>query len=210
MQAILRLRNWRERRTFDLAKASMVHPIGGLGTATEDVYNLQHAVPLFKFRDLAATTPSTKDFEKFMGDIDAAVQARRQTFANAPQRKKPCIPASCYVDATSASSVPTAITPAPTPSCERQNEDPDEGIVQAFCVCEDSITLRVLPATSAQSTSCAYKSIPTDTTAMQTVIIATEVWTHNCAACTLVGIAAVLTCTTVSEGTATVAPTIAA
>ncbi len=142
-----------------------------------------------------------------MGDIDAAVQARRQTFANAPQRKKPCIPASCYVDATSASSVPTAITPAPnTPSCELYNEDPDEGIVQAFCFCEDSIAPSVLPATSAQSTSCAYKSIPTDTTAMQTVIIATEVWTHNCAACTLVGIAAVLTCTTVSEGTANRSP----
>ncbi|KAH6675112.1 hypothetical protein B0J14DRAFT_637790 [Halenospora varia] len=186
--------------------------IGGLNTATEKMYNSQRSVPLFEFRDLYGT-PKTTDFEKFMGDVDTAVQALHKTFANAPQRKKRDVPASCY--ATSAatstgsatSSVPASITPAPTPSCELHNEDPDQGINQAFCLCDKSITLSVLPATSAQSESCAYQSIPTATTARETVTTQTEVWTSNCAACTIVGgIADAETCTTVAGCTPTAAP----
>jgi hypothetical protein len=80
-------------------------------------------------------------------------------------------------------------------------------------LCDKSITLSVLPATSAQSESCAYKSIPTATTARETVTTQTEVWTSNCAACTIVGgIADAETCTTVAGCTPTAAatPTIAA
>jgi hypothetical protein len=190
--------------------------IGGLNTATEKMYNSQRPVPLFEFRDLYSS-PKATDFEKFMGDVDAAVQALHKTFANAPQRKKRDVPASCYatgaVIGSSTSSVPASITPAPTPSCELHNEDPDQGINQAFCLCDKSITLSVLPATSAQSESCAYKSIPTATTARETVTTQTEVWTSNSAACTIVGgIADAETCTTVAGCTPTAAatPTIAA
>ncbi|TGJ86907.1 hypothetical protein E0Z10_g1918 [Xylaria hypoxylon] len=206
--------------------------IGGLGRATENIYNSQRAVPLFEFRDLP-NYPLTKDFESFMGDVDAAVQALHETFANAPQRKKRDVPASCYANVTSTtarfptpsltpptftptsfsttsfatSSDPASITSPTTPSCELYNQDPDQGITQAFCLCDDSITLSVLPATSAQSESCAYKSIPTGTSAIETVTVPTQVWTSNCAACTLVGgIADVATCTRVSSCTPTTAP----
>ncbi|KAI0908052.1 hypothetical protein F4823DRAFT_640643 [Ustulina deusta] len=188
----------------------MVHPIGGLGTATEDVYNPQRVVPLFEFRDLAATTPSTKDFEKFMRDIDAAVQARHQTFANAPQRKKPGIPASCYVDATSASSV---LLPLPRPLLLRSSFITKTQMKVLF---KRSTSARILSPSAfcpqrAHNLQATHTNpfLLTDTTAMQTVTVATKVWTRNCATRTLVGIAAVPTCTTVSECTATVAPTIA-
>ncbi|KAI3327059.1 hypothetical protein HD806DRAFT_531649 [Xylariaceae sp. AK1471] len=184
--------------------------IGGLGTTTEKLFNSQRSAPLFEFRDLY--TPSTAEMEQYMDKVDTAIQSLHNTFANAPQRKRD-VPASCYMtssatsSATATSSVPASITPAPTPSCELHSEDPDQGINQAFCLCDESITLSVLPATSAQSESCAYKSIPTGTTAKVTVTTETEVWTSNCAACTIVGgIADAATCTTVSGCTPTAAP----
>ncbi|OTA64293.1 hypothetical protein K449DRAFT_421652 [Hypoxylon sp. EC38] len=189
--------------------------IGGLGTATEKMFNSQRSVPLFEFRDLYEL-PTTSEFESFMAKADAAVQDLHKTYANAPQRKKRDIPESCYTDAATSSvttSVPASITPAPTPSCELHNEDPDQGITHAFCVCDKSVTLSVLPATTAQSESCAYKSIPSATSARMTVTIPTQVWTSNCAACTLVGgIADAETCTSVTGciPTAAPSPTIAA
>ncbi|KAI0837778.1 hypothetical protein F5Y06DRAFT_304212 [Hypoxylon sp. FL0890] len=189
--------------------------IGGLGTAMEKMYNSQRSVPLFEFRDLY-WLPMTSEFEKFMGQVDATVQDLHKTYANAPQMKKRDIPESCYTDAATSStttSVPASITAAPTPSCELHNEDPDQGIDQAFCLCDKSITLSVLPATTAQSESCAYKSIPSATSARMTVTIPTQVWTSNCAACTLVGgIADAETCTSVTGciPTAAPSPTIAA
>ncbi|KAJ8123626.1 hypothetical protein ONZ43_g473 [Nemania bipapillata] len=105
------------------------------------------------------------------------------------------------------SSQSSMITPAPSLSCELHNEDPDQGINQAFCLCNDSITLSPLPATAAQSESCAYTTIPV-TTAFETVTRATMTWTSNCSACTLVGgIADSATCTRVSGCTPTAAPT---
>ncbi|KAI8953537.1 hypothetical protein F4801DRAFT_120120 [Xylaria longipes] len=57
------------------------------------------------------------------------------------------------------------------------------------------------------SESCAYTSIPA-TTAFETVTTATEAWTSNCNACTLVGgIADSPTCTSISGCTPTAAPT---
>ncbi|RDL32656.1 Uncharacterized protein BP5553_09112 [Venustampulla echinocandica] len=115
--------------------------IGGLKTATEKMYNSQRSVPLFEFRDLI-DTHSTTEFEIFMGRVDTAVQALHRTFANPPQRKKRDVPASCYMTSaatgtgSATSSVPVSITPAPTPSGELHNEDPDQGINQAFCLCD--------------------------------------------------------------------------
>lgn len=181
--------------------------VGGLKTATEKMFESQRSVPLFEFRDLK--TIETSGFEDFMKDADTAVKTLHRTFANAPQRKKRDIPARCYVSASATSSTPSSITVAPTklPSCELHNHDPDQGINQAFCLCDDSITLSPLPVTSAYSESCAYKSIPTGTTAIETVTTQTEIWTSNCAACTIVGgIADAETCTTVSGCTPTAAP----
>ncbi|KAI1119752.1 hypothetical protein F5Y10DRAFT_291151 [Nemania abortiva] len=105
------------------------------------------------------------------------------------------------------SSQSSMITPAPSLSCELHNQDPDQGVTQAFCLCNGSITLSPLPASTAQSESCAYTTIPA-TTAFETVTTATETWTSNCSACTLVGgIADSPTCTRVSGCTPTAAPT---
>lgn len=98
---------------------------------------------------------------------------------------------------TTATNATTAtITSTPTPSCVLHNEDPDQGVNQAYCLCDQTITLSPLPASSAQSESCAYNSIPA-TSARATVTTQTEVWTVNCAACTLAGgFAGQQTCTT--------------
>lgn len=74
-------------------------------------------------------------------------------------------------------------------------------------MCDSSVTLSVLPATHAQSESCAYKSLPTATTARATITTQTEIWTSNCAACTIDGgIADQETCTMVAGCTPTAAP----
>lgn len=175
--------------------------IGGRGNLLENMYNTQRAVPLFEFRNLLEIF--TSGFETFMANVDKAVQDLHTNFANPPQKKKRDIPASCY------SAASTTITPPPstTPSCVLHNEDPDQGINQAFCLCDSSITLTPLPATSAQSESCAYKSLPTGTSVRETVTTATEIWTTNCAACTIVGgIADSETCTSITGCTPTAAP----
>ncbi|KAK2760243.1 hypothetical protein FQN54_002310 [Arachnomyces sp. PD_36] len=191
--------------------------IGGLGTAMERMYNSERSVPLFEFRDLTYIT--TEGFEDFMNHADTAVQDLHNKINNAKQEVKRDIPASCYGSsslATPTSSIPnSSITSAPTklPSCVLHRQDPDQGIDQAFCLCDESVTLSPLPATSAYSESCAYKSIPTATTAYETVTTRPAVWTTNCAACTLVGgDSGAQTCTTVADCTPTAAavPTIAA
>ena len=59
--------------------------IGGLNTATENMYNSQRAVPLFEFRDLDPL--KTTDFESFMGTVDSSIQALHQQFATQPASK---------------------------------------------------------------------------------------------------------------------------
>lgn len=99
--------------------------IGGLKSTTEKMHNSQRSVPLFEFRDLYGS-PKTTDFEKFMGDVDTAIQDLHKTFANAPsKRKKRDVPPSCYTTGSVTSKVPSSITPAPTPSCVLHNKDPN-------------------------------------------------------------------------------------
>ncbi|KAI0503231.1 hypothetical protein F5B22DRAFT_652308 [Xylaria bambusicola] len=98
------------------------------------------------------------------------------------------------------------ITPAPSLSCELHNQDPDRDKTQAFCLCNDSITLSPLLALTAPSESCAYTIIPANS-AFETVTTAEETWASNYSACTLIGgIADALTCTVISGCTPTVAP----
>ena len=118
------------------------------------------------------------------------------------------IPCSTTTSISGTTSTSPAITAPPTPSCVPHNEDPDQGINQAFCLCDNSITLSPLPATSAQSESCAYKSIPTATRAQEVVTTLIQSWTFNCQACTIVGgIADQETCTPVAGCTPTATPT---
>ncbi|KAI0859732.1 hypothetical protein F4860DRAFT_525747 [Xylaria cubensis] len=56
----------------------------------------------------------------------------------------------------------SSITPVPTVSCELQNQDPNQGITQAYCLCNGSITLTPLPATKTCTTvaSCTPTATP--------------------------------------------------
>ncbi|KAI0196348.1 hypothetical protein F4808DRAFT_452731 [Astrocystis sublimbata] len=80
----------------------------------------------------------------------------------------------------------SGITPAPSLSCELHHQDPDQGITEAFCLCNESITLTPLPATSEYSESCAYTTVPVST-AFATITTQTEIWTTSCQACRIVG-----------------------
>ncbi|KAI1176422.1 hypothetical protein F4777DRAFT_597741 [Nemania sp. FL0916] len=97
------------------------------------------------------------------------------------------------------------ITPAPSVSCSLQDQDPDQGITERYCICSGSITAPVLGETLAPTELCAYTALPTST---ESVSIPTLTWTSNCKACTLVGgIADDPTCTGVSGCTPTRPPT---
>lgn len=103
-------------------------------------------------------------------------------------------------------------TPAPKPTCVLHNQDPDQGINQAYCLCDQTATLSPLSVakTGHQSDSCAYSTIPA-TGAQATVTTATSTWTSNCQACTVVGgIADQETCTSVPSCTPTGKPKIVA
>lgn len=107
---------------------------------------------------------------------------------------------------------PGTITTAPTLSCELHNQDPDQGILKAYCLCNKSLTLSPLPATKAQSDSCAYSTMP-GTSASEVVTTQIQTWTTNCQACSLTGgIADQETCTSIAgcKPTAAPVPTIAA
>jgi hypothetical protein len=108
----------------------------------------------------------------------------------------------CALDVSPTASSPadSTITPAPTMSCQLHNEDPDQGINQAYCICDSSITLSPLsvPPTGRQSDSCAYSTMP-GTSAAEVVTTEAVTYTNNCQACTLIGgIADTPTCTSVS------------
>lgn len=136
-----------------------------------------------------------------------------------PVKKRDVSGAACSVQASTITKAPStsttaadAIRPGPTLSCLLHNQDPDQGILQAYCLCNGSITLAPLPATSAQSESCAYSTMP-GTSASEAVTTQTQVWTTNCQACTIVGgVADQETCTPVSgcKPTSAPVPTIAA
>ncbi|KAI0405878.1 hypothetical protein F4802DRAFT_596842 [Xylaria palmicola] len=204
--------------------------IGGFGDKMEYCLGTTRLVPLFEFRNLGGSVAS--QFETLISQAEneiisyhnmyrtpltppspkrAVRQIKRQLSACPASTTSSTVtsaPSTTSTTSSETSSTPASITPAPTPpSCELHTEDPDQGINQAFCVCDGSVTLSILPATTAQSESCAYQSIPTGTSALKTITIPTQVWITNCAACTLVGgIADDATCTTVSGCTPTSAP----
>lgn len=85
--------------------------IGGFGTTMEKMYNSERSAPLIEFRDLAWT--STTDIEKFMKNVDSAIQQLHKDFANAPTKKR-ALPAACLKPATVAQSTTTTQGTSPT------------------------------------------------------------------------------------------------
>jgi hypothetical protein len=156
-------------------------------SATEETTSTNADVP-----DEAASTADSATKEAAYSSADSATDTATSTGTK-----------------SATSSTPASITaaPGPLPSCLLHPESPDQGINAPYCVCDGSHTLSPLPATSEYSESCAYKSIPTDTTAIVTVTTQTVIYTTNCSACTIVGgIADVASCTSVAGCTPTAPP----
>ena len=76
--------------------------IGGLDVKMEKMYNSQRSVPLIEFRNLDDVY--TPGVEKFLNDVDAAIQALHEEFANPPTKVKRDDPASCARPLSAASS----------------------------------------------------------------------------------------------------------
>lgn len=93
--------------------------IGGFGTKMEKMYNSQRAAPLIEFRDLA--DKKTTEIERFMKDVDSAIQKLHKDFADAPTKKKRDVPGCTQPDTTTQSTTPTqpnppVVTPVDPPS----------------------------------------------------------------------------------------------
>ncbi|KIW89865.1 uncharacterized protein Z519_09294 [Cladophialophora bantiana CBS 173.52] len=103
---------------------------------------------------------------------------------------------------TASSSASTIIPPQAIPSCVLHDQDPDQGITQAYCLCDSIETLSPLSvgSTGHQSDSCAYTTLPA--TAHEAVTTLASTYTQNCQACTQVGFNAP-SCTTVASCTPT-------
>ena len=164
--------------------------IGGLGTQVEKKFGLARTAPLFEFRDLVPLT--TGSFEKFMGDVDSAIQKLHKDFASRPIMK-------VKRDGACPSSItPSHITPSLTrkptstfapsmPSCSLQNQDPDQGIYAQGCVCgSTTLPLLTISDAAAASQSCSYTVIPTSSVA-NPITTHSDVYTSNCYKCTLIG-----------------------
>ena len=119
----------------------------------------------------------------------------------------------CDASSTASNAPPSSVPPsnspaitsppsATTPSCVLRNQDPDQGITQAFCLCDGSATLSPLsvPNTGHQSDSCAYTTVPA--TAKETVTTLASTYTRNCNVCTRVEFNAP-SCTSVPKCTPT-------
>ena len=169
--------------------------IGGLGTKLENIVSTTRAVPLFEFRNLGGYAAGS--FEKKVNDAEQALIAYHLQYKSPPQRK--LAKRQIYIDGCSTTSAPSSPTPAPTPSCTLQNEDPDQGIFTQGCIC-GSTTLPLLNLTSAtaDAQSCAYTALPT-TTEANPITILTSTFTSACQVCTLTGgIADTPTCATIT------------
>jgi len=59
--------------------------IGRLGKTQEKMFNSERSVPLFEFRDL--NTLQTEGMEKFMGEVDQAIQDLHNKFREPPTKK---------------------------------------------------------------------------------------------------------------------------
>ncbi|EXJ53791.1 uncharacterized protein A1O5_13040 [Cladophialophora psammophila CBS 110553] len=107
----------------------------------------------------------------------------------------PCsIPAAAAVVTSSS----VSSLPASKPSCILHEQDPDQGITQAFCLYDSTATLSPLSVASTghQTDSCAYTTIPA--TAKETITTAASTYTKNCQGCTQVRFNA-LSCTSVPK-----------
>ncbi|KIW70656.1 hypothetical protein PV04_02901 [Phialophora macrospora] len=114
------------------------------------------------------------------------------------------LPVSTATTSTVASSGASTITSPPgPPTCVLHQQDPDQGITQAFCPCDSTATLSPLsvPLTGHSNDSCSYTTIPATT--KEAVTTFASVYTSKCQACTEVGLKAP-SCTGIAKCTPTI------
>jgi hypothetical protein len=85
--------------------------------------------------------------------------------------------------------IPGADAPTPPPAntqfvnCDFHGQDPDNGVTAQYCVCSGS-TFPASTNTAVPGNSCAYTSLPSETTSINTI---QDVTTFNCQVCTIAG-----------------------
>ena len=101
------------------------------------------------------------------------------------------LPASDFQNTLSTTSSPGgSITQGPTttPSCVLHNQDPDQFISSAFCLCDATVTLPLIsvPPKAAATSQCAYTTIPSSAiiTTNPTLAVTTDL--KSCQVCTRV------------------------
>lgn len=120
------------------------------------------------------------------------------------------VTATSALTTTSASSSGTATASATAPattnylSCSTSNEDPDQGVTSAYCVCSGSTLAQSLNTAVTPANSCAYTILPSSTIAAPIHTIKTT-RTGVCSVCTLVGTSE--TCTSLASCTTSAAST---
>lgn len=74
------------------------------------------------------------------------------------------------------------------PSCSLQNQDPDQGITQQFCICDGSKTLPLLSGTKTEiaTAACDYTTLPDATTQVSTGFHSTTTNSALCEICSKV------------------------
>lgn len=90
-------------------------------------------------------------------------------------------------------------TPAPTTSfitCSHYDEDPDEGVTSAYCVCSSSTFSETVDTSVDPANSCAYTTLPSQTIPPPVQTIVTTV-SSICSVCTFVGTDG--TCTSIAD-----------
>lgn len=135
------------------------------------------------------------DWNKGDGNLLPESTASSQQVPAVPQAQGPAATQTCYsVSGASAcpTSCPTTFTTStsvkPTitakPACDLHNQDPDQGITQAYCLCDSSVTLTPLsiPTNGHPSDSCAYTTIPK--TGEISITTVKQTYTSNCHVCT--------------------------
>jgi hypothetical protein len=93
--------------------------------------------------------------------LDAAVRDIKQKARRQAASDSICAPAH-YPTADLIETISVSPTAPASPSCRIQNEDPDQGILSGYCVCDGSRTLPLitLAGTAAETASCAYSTLP--------------------------------------------------
>ena len=99
----------------------------------------------------------------------------------------PSPPTTSYVSSERQST----LTVAPTLSCFLYNQDPDQGILSQFCVCNDTISLPMTPPPSPRleqptSESCSYTTSPVSNL-IHLAWYVVDIGSKRCQTCTSVG-----------------------